>query len=88
MLPPGVLYFQSFFFKFATSFLSAVRWGRQALWLVLVVCRIFERPANVLDNEALAIYVVVQFSYVMNLQKIVFYGNLHNSDKDMPLLLL
>ena len=48
----------------------------------------FERPANVLDNEALAIYVVVQFSYVMNLQKIVFYGNLHNSDKDMPLLLL
>jgi len=26
-----------FFNQFATVFLSAVRWGRQALWLVLVV---------------------------------------------------
>jgi len=29
-----------------------VRWGRQALWLVLVVCQLYVRPANVLDYEA------------------------------------
>jgi len=60
---PNVLYtllavrcsfFCHFFFQFATSFRSAVRWGRQALWLVLVVRWISERPANVLDYEALA----------------------------------
>jgi hypothetical protein len=28
-------------FIFAASFLSAVRWGRQALWLVLVVRWLF-----------------------------------------------
>jgi len=32
-------------------FLSAVRLGRQALWLVLVVGWLFARPANVLDYE-------------------------------------
>jgi len=47
--------FCHFFYQFATSFLSAVRLGRQALWLVLVVRWLFERPANVLDYEAWAI---------------------------------
>jgi len=37
LLPPGVY----FFFQFATQFLFAVRLGRQALWLVLVVCWLF-----------------------------------------------
>jgi len=55
LLGAGVLCFLSFFFQFATSFLSAVRWGRQALWLVLVVRWLFERPDNVLDYEAWAI---------------------------------
>ena len=60
VLPPGVLCLPSFFYQFATSFLSAVRWGRQALWLVLVVCWLFfERPANVLDYKALAISTLI-----------------------------
>ena len=41
-------------FIFAASFLSTVRWGRQALLQVLEVRRLV-RPANVLDYEALAI---------------------------------
>jgi hypothetical protein len=53
-LPPGLFCFLSFYIQFAKSFLSAVRLGRQALWLVLVVCLLFVRPANVLDYEALA----------------------------------
>jgi len=43
---------QFFLCQFATLFLSAVRLGRRALWLVLVVCVLFVRPANVLDYEA------------------------------------
>jgi len=43
-----------FYYQFATTLLSAVRLGRQALWLVLVVRGLFERPANVLDYEAWA----------------------------------
>jgi hypothetical protein len=42
----SVLFFQSFFFQFATSFLSAVRWGRQALWLVLVVRWLFRATSQ------------------------------------------
>ena len=41
--------FSYFSFQFATTFLSAVCWGRQALWLVLVVSWLFVRPDNVLD---------------------------------------
>jgi hypothetical protein len=52
LLPPGVFYFPSFFHQFSTSFLSAVRLGRKALRLVLVVRWPFERPANVVDYEA------------------------------------
>jgi hypothetical protein len=40
--------FCHFFSQFATPLLSIVRLGRQALWLVLVVCQLV-RPANVLD---------------------------------------
>jgi hypothetical protein len=48
---------QLFFCQFATLFLSAVRLGRQALWLVLGVYWLFVRPANVLDYDAWAILV-------------------------------
>jgi hypothetical protein len=41
-----------FSFQFATFYLSAVRLGGQALWLVLVEYWLFVRPANVLDYEA------------------------------------
>ena len=42
------------FLSICYYFPSAVCWGRQALWLVLVVrLAFFERPANVLDYEAL-----------------------------------
>jgi hypothetical protein len=51
MLPPEVLCFLSFFFQFATSFLSAVCLGRQALWLVFVVRWLFVPPANVLAYQ-------------------------------------
>ncbi len=33
----SVFIFSVIFYQFATSLISAVRWGRQALWLVLVL---------------------------------------------------
>jgi len=37
LLPPGVEFSCHYFCQLATVSLSAVRWGRQALWLVLAV---------------------------------------------------
>ena len=71
MLWAGVLCFLSFFFQFATLFLSVVRSGRQALWLVLVVRWLFRATSQsrftgqvVLDYEALAITLSIQHLYI------------------------
>ena len=79
VLPPGVLCLPSFFYQFATSFLSAVRWGRQALWLVLVVSWLFERPANVLDYEAWATFEILYCSILFYVQISKPYQSLSNS---------
>jgi len=50
------IHFSQLFFQFATLSLSAVRLGRQALWLVLIVCWLFAQPANVLDYDELAYF--------------------------------
>ena len=69
--------FRHFFFQFATSFLSAVRWGRQALWLVLAVRLAFlsDQPMCLTTKRGLVISYLLIFQLI--LQLILLHQVLH-----------